>query len=156
MIFLVFASFIASNSCPDQWKRYLNKCYYTRSYDEATFYKNYELCKSINAEMLDIQTYEENQFVWRLLGMEYCTLCTSKEAWLGGIRIDFINNQELRWLNWSNFTYKNADYNFGSNCNTDCCAMYMTTSGRWQGINCDEKKVQICQINGMIINVIIF
>ncbi|XP_052762419.1 hepatic lectin-like [Mya arenaria] len=145
--------FSGLTSCPDAWTAFMGSCYLF-GHDLMTFHEAAVLCKSYEANLIHIETSNENTFIEDQLKHLY--RASSATAWWIGLTDE---NVEGLWK-WhdtdtlATFTdwFPGEPSNGGNN--EDCASIYVREGFHWNDVNCQLfKYYPICEIQDQNYNV---
>src|SRR2546423_1067680 len=95
-------SISSSLNCPPNWHQFMNKCYFVNM--TAVHSKdNNNLCRSLNATMVSVHSPQENEFLRRLIFIQYDS---HKWVWLSRAR-NYNSTHGYLWLDETSFDYTN-------------------------------------------------
>lgn len=134
-----------SDKCPDDWKEFEDSCYFQEP-EKVFFSEAKRLCKNRDAQVVTINSEEENQFVARWLSE------VGKYGWLGMTRDEtrddtwmLLNGEEASFNKLSEWEYEDAVDTFDRYDTYKMCMVL--TPGRWIPVSCDSlyKPAVICE-----------
>ena len=137
----VFDSF-PGNPCPNSWTRFNNYCYLVSTTSTYSWSQAQAHCRSLSADLVKINSVEENEFVLSLVRKLAPSL---KQIWIG---LKW-NTNAFYWTDLSVPVYKNwAPQHPNGNANEPCVQMWINNgqhlpkyaSGYWNDIDCHYRS----------------
>ncbi|XP_051898147.1 hepatic lectin-like [Pristis pectinata] len=122
-------------SCPKQWTRFKRNCY-TFSSSEKTWFEAQSSCESMNANLVVINSAEEQEFLTKKLKNYY--------YWIG--LNDLTYEGDWRWLDGTNYSSSLTFWQKGepNDKNNEDCAE-MLSHGLWNDQGCNVPQHWICE-----------
>ena len=137
----VFDSF-PGNPCPNGWTRFNNYCYLVSTTSTYSWSQAQAHCRSLSADLVKINSAEENEFVLSLVRKLAPSL---KQIWIG---LKW-NTNGFYWIDLSVPVYKSwAPQHPNGNANEPCVQMWINNgqhlpkyaSGYWNDIDCHYRS----------------
>lgn len=137
----VFYSF-PGNPCPNGWTRFNNYCYLVSTTSTYSWSQAQAHCRSLSADLVKINSAEENEFVLSLVRKLAPSL---KQIWIG---LKW-NTNGFYWIDLSVPVYKSwAPQHPNGNANEPCVQMWINNgqhlpkyaSGYWNDIDCHYRS----------------
>lgn len=137
----VFDSF-PGNPCPNGWTRFNNYCYLVSTTSTYSWSQAQAYCRSLSADLVKINSAEENEFVLSLVRKLAPSL---KQIWIG---LKW-NKNGFYWIDLSVPVYKSwAPQHPNGNANEPCVQMWINNgqhlpkyaSGYWNDIDCHYRS----------------
>ncbi|XP_027055980.1 CD209 antigen-like protein D [Pocillopora damicornis] len=130
------------NPCPNSWTRFNNYCYLVSTTSTYSWSQAQAHCRSLSADLVKINSVEENEFVLSLVRKLAPSL---KQIWIG---LKW-NTNGFYWIDLSVPVYKNwAPQHPNGNANEPCVQMWINNgqhlpkyaSGYWNDIDCHYRS----------------
>lgn len=141
------------DNCPDDWDEFQDSCYKYHEELEVTFTEAVTICKELNADVLVINSKEEDQFIKGLIAEhDYVWLGMKMSGDLDG-SWEVLNGEEPSYnrISYRDTSYFMSNHGYGSYPggyhNTprfgSICAVFV--SDRWVPILCSDKASVMCK-----------
>ncbi|RWS22286.1 hypothetical protein B4U80_11659, partial [Leptotrombidium deliense] len=126
-------------NCPAGWKRWNQKCFWA-SNALVNFNQNRRECELFNAQMVSIETSEENEFVYSL----------TKNDWFWvGLHVSGNNTDNFWWTNGKKVNFKNWASGQPDELKSaeGGCVVFVGSTRKWDDISCTRVANKMCQID---------
>ncbi|RWS21540.1 aggrecan core protein-like protein [Leptotrombidium deliense] len=130
---------IITCGCPDGWSSWKHKCYWNGQ--RSNFETNKQVCEEKNAELVSIESAEENSAILRYLNSR-----GRGDHWLSAKRVE-VGVNKFKWGDGTDFTFTNwwpGEPSELHKLNAGC--VIIGSDGRWWDVPCNDIRTQLCQI----------
>ncbi|XP_033097740.1 uncharacterized protein LOC117101784 isoform X2 [Anneissia japonica] len=119
----------------------LNSSCYTLINEKHTYLESRERCRQLGFDLVNIETTEENDYVWKemLLGLtqERCAFIAPNDKTEEDVYV-LPNGENITYTNWNSFEPNN--YGSGQHC-----AVMYKYEGKWSDEDCRFPRIAICE-----------
>ncbi|XP_069107954.1 asialoglycoprotein receptor 2-like isoform X2 [Argopecten irradians] len=141
-LLIAFGIRVGQADCPDEWVQYQGSCYFFVN-NYTTWHGSSKYCQSQNAELVAVESQDENDFLLRYIHRFRCAF--NSWFWIDGT--DMVMENVWQWASTLEpISYFNWAPNESNGLvNEDCISIAQDTGG-WIDLSCNDRKMFVCEI----------
>ncbi|XP_069107953.1 perlucin-like protein isoform X1 [Argopecten irradians] len=140
-LLIAFGIRVGQADCPDEWVQYQGSCYFFVN-NYTTWHGSSKYCQSQNAELVAVESQDENDFLLRYIHRFRCAF--NSQFWLDAT--DMILEGVWEWAqSLEALTYFNWGPNEPNGQLNEDCIVVRDDNGEWNDISCTDRRYFICE-----------